>query len=97
MTSTQSQPYLPLNKKIRNLYNKRSAFAHGGLEKKKSNEELQIDDYNLILKILKFTVTTLIFLRNKKGITHVKKRNPVMDENSLDGFFENWKYSWSIH
>jgi hypothetical protein len=79
---------------IKDLYNKRSRFAHTGLRNEK-NSHISPEDYSAALTILQSTIQRLFELE-KKGITHVhpqKKDKETIDENSLDSFIEKLKFS----
>lgn len=79
-----------LNKEVRDLYDKRSSFAHRGIGKK-NNEEITPDNYSTAYLILRWAVEKLLELRNN-GITHIAKEKGI-DINSLDGYIEKLKYN----
>ena len=77
---------------IKDLYNKRSRFAHTGLRSEK-NFHISPEDYSTALVVLQLTIERLFELE-KNGITHIQKKGKEsFDENSLDSFIEKLKFS----
>jgi hypothetical protein len=75
-----------LNNEVIKLYDKRSAFAHGG-----KGKEITFDDYRKACLILRLLVDKLLELR-KEGITHLSKKNDK-DAGYLDEYIAGVKYS----
>jgi PLD-like domain len=77
---------------IKDLYNKRSRFAHTGLRNEK-NFHISPEDYSMALTILQSTIERLFELK-KNGITHIQKKGiETFDQNSLDSFIEKLNFS----
>ncbi|HEV8405052.1 MAG TPA: hypothetical protein VGQ13_04005 [Nitrososphaera sp.] len=83
---------IQLNKKIKDLYGKRSTFAHSGT--RGSDEPISEDDYRVAVFILHEIINKFLFLRGLgiKGIRKNPKAGSKLDNTSLDGYIEKLKY-----
>lgn len=93
-----------LFKKVSELYNKRSKFAHSG-SGEKIKDRISESDYHLASSLLSWTVQVLLELRDK-GVEYVEVKDPsvpvqdnkslivpVQDNKSLNTYVEKLKYS----
>lgn len=75
---------------FKDLYDKRSKFAHAGLKKKKSKQEITEADFHLAFSILSWSVHYLTRMRKK--YTHFARKNET-DTSYLEKYFEDLKFS----
>lgn len=81
-----------LSDKVKELYNKRSSFAHHGIGgKKKKGDGLNGEDYDMASLLVRWTITKLLEMLDN-GITHLAKQKK-MDGQSLDYELEKLKYN----
>jgi hypothetical protein len=83
-----------LFKKVSDLYNKRSTFAHSGSGEKKK-DRISEPDYRLASCLLSWTVQVLLELR-EKGVEYIEVKDssiPLQDNGSLNTYVEKLKYS----
>lgn len=59
-----------LNRKVKELYGKRSGFAHAGL----GEEAISADDFNEASLLVRWTVERLLQVR-KGGVSHIEKES----------------------
>lgn len=74
--------------KMRDLYDKRSGFAHGGMNQR---NKITDEDYTLSYTLVRSILFILLGLL-KQGYTHVSKRSET-DKSYLDKYIEDLKYS----
>lgn len=77
-----------LHEKIKGFYNKRSAFAHSGHERR--NKMITEDDYRWAANFLRWSIELVLPMTKK--FTHIAKNNET-DKKCLDLYFQKLKYS----
>lgn len=85
---------IALDETIRDFYEKRSGFAHRGLESKPT-KRITVNDYYLASSILMWTVEKLLELRRNNVIDHITN-NPNggrEDNTSLNYYLQKMKYT----
>jgi hypothetical protein len=84
---------IALDETIHDFYDKRSDFAHRGLESKPS-KRITVNDYYLASSILMWTVEKLLELRRDKNIDHIPNdpRDGREDNASLNYYLQKMKY-----
>jgi hypothetical protein len=65
-------------KEIRNLYNKRSRFAHSGFI-----ENLTTNDYSLINSTVRSVIEKLIELNKNRQISHIARESKYLADQSF--------------
>lgn len=73
---------------MRDLYNKRSNFAHGSKDR---NEVITEDDYFMAYSFVSLIMISLLNLI-EKGYTHITKKDGA-DKKYLDLYIEKMKYN----
>jgi hypothetical protein len=76
-----------LAKKIGEMYEKRSRFAH-----QDNKTRITPEDYRFASMIFRLTLQRVLWLYSTKGIKRVNKQSKT-DVRSIDGFIEDMKYS----
>ena len=78
-----------LSQLVKELYGKRSGFAHSGLTD--SEESISEEDFQKVDSIRRWIIERLLEL-SRNGITHLKKGKGI-DNDSLDVYIQKLKYS----
>lgn len=78
-----------MSEKVTQLYNKRSRFAHSGIDPKKDKDRIIAQDYEFTFLILRWSVDKLIELR-KNGVENIAV-TAAKDGKSLDEYIQKLK------